>query len=48
MLKIDFQESGPDGHIGFPIGTVLAIFDLQVTSYQVSSQSACLFRRSSK
>ena len=26
--KIDFQHSG---HLGFPIGTILAIFDLQVT-----------------
>ena len=26
--KIDFQECG---HLGFPIGTILAISDLQVT-----------------
>ena len=26
--KIDFQDGG---HLGFPIGTILAIFDLQVT-----------------
>ena len=26
--KIDFQDSG---HLGFPIGTILAIFNLQVT-----------------
>ena len=25
---IDFQDGG---HLGFPIGTILAIFDLQVT-----------------
>ena len=28
MRKIDFQDGG---HLGFPIGTILAIFDLQVT-----------------
>ena len=28
--KIDFQD-GRHGFLGFPIGTVLAIFDLQVT-----------------
>ena len=27
-FKIDFQDGG---HLGFPIGTILAIFDLQVT-----------------
>ena len=26
--KIDFQEGGHGGHLGFPIGTTLAIFDL--------------------
>ena len=26
--KLDFQDGG---HLGFPIGTILAIFDLQVT-----------------
>ena len=26
--KVDFQDGG---HLGFPIGTILAIFDLQVT-----------------
>ena len=26
--KIDFQDGG---HLGFPIGMILAIFDLQVT-----------------
>ena len=36
--KIDFQDGG---HLGFPIGTILAIFDLQVTpmlptKYQVN------------
>ena len=39
--KIDFQDGGHSGHLGFPIGTILAIFDLQVTlmlptKYQVN------------
>ena len=29
--KIDFQDGGHGGHHGFPIGTILDIFDLQVT-----------------
>ena len=29
--KIDFQDGGHGGHLGFPIGTILANFDLQVT-----------------
>ena len=29
--KIDFQDGGHGGHLGFPIETILAIFDLQVT-----------------
>ena len=29
--KIDFHDGGHGGHLGFPIGTILAIFDLQVT-----------------
>ena len=29
--KIDFQDGGHGGHIAFPIGTILAIFYLQVT-----------------
>ena len=29
--KIDFQDGRHDGHLGFPISTILAIFDLQVT-----------------
>ena len=28
--KIGFQDLCSDGHLGFPIGTILAIFDLQV------------------
>ena len=29
--KIEFQDGHHSGHLGFPIGTILAIFDLQVT-----------------
>ena len=29
--KVDFQDGGHGSHLGFPIGTCLAIFDLQVT-----------------
>ena len=29
--KIDFQDGGHGGHLGFPIGTILSIFDLQLT-----------------
>ena len=28
LYKIDFRDSGQGGHIGFPIRTILAIFDL--------------------
>ena len=28
--KMDFQDGGHGGHLGFLIGTILAIFDLQV------------------
>ena len=31
MRKKDFQDGGIGGHLGFPIETILAIFDLQVT-----------------
>ena len=39
--KIDFQDGCHGSHLGFPIGTILAIFDLQVTpmlptKYQVN------------
>ena len=39
--KIDFQDGGHGGHLGFPIRRILAIFDLQVTpmlptKYQVN------------
>ena len=29
--KIDFQDGRHGGHLGFPIGTILATFDLQIT-----------------
>ena len=29
--KKDFQDGCHGGHLGYPIGTILAIFDLQVT-----------------
>ena len=29
--KTDFQDGCHGGHLGFPIGMILAIFDLQVT-----------------
>ena len=29
--KNRFQDGHHGGHLGFPIGTILAIFDLQVT-----------------
>ena len=28
---MNFQDGGHGGHLGFPIGTILAIFNLQVT-----------------
>ena len=31
-FKIDFQDVNCAGHLVFPVGTILAIFDLQVTS----------------
>ena len=31
MRKIDFQDGGHGGHLGFLIGTILAIFYLQIT-----------------
>ena len=31
MRKIDFQDGGHGSHLGFPIGMILAIFDLQIT-----------------
>ena len=30
-FKIDFQDGNCGGHLGIPIETILAIFDLQVT-----------------
>ena len=29
--KIDFQDGGHRGHLGYPIGIILTCFDLQVT-----------------
>ena len=43
--KLDFQNSG---HLGFLIWTILAIFDLHDTSYQVSSTLAFQFKRISE
>ena len=39
--KIDFQDGHHGGHLGFPIGMILALFDLQViqmlpTKFQVN------------
>ena len=41
MRKIDFQDGSHGGHLRFPIGRILAIFDLQVilmlpTKYRVN------------
>ena len=30
-FEIDFQDGGHGGYLGFPIGTILANLDLQVT-----------------
>ena len=30
MRKIDFEDGGHGSHLGYPIGIILAIFDLQV------------------
>ena len=50
--KMDFQEGGHGGHLGFTTGIILAFFFLSSShlnaSYQVSSQFAFLFRRRSK
>ena len=35
--KIDFQDGGHVSHFGFPIGTILAIFDLQVPQFLLPS-----------
>ena len=45
--KIDFQDSHHGSQLGFPFGTILAIFDLQVTptlptKYQDSANAAIL------
>ena len=47
--KIDFQDGGHGGHLGFPIGTILAIFLFTShpdASYQVLSKLARGCRRS--
>ena len=31
MRKINLQDAGYGGHLGFPIGKILAIFNLQAT-----------------
>ena len=43
----DWNYLSYGSHLGFPNGTILAIFDLQIldASYQVSSQLAFLFKR---
>ena len=46
--KIEFQDDHQGSHLGFGIRTILAIFDLQVTPMQVSSQLAFGFRRRSE
>ena len=33
--KIDFQDGGNGGHLAYPIGTILAIFDLP-TKFRVN------------
>ena len=35
--KIDFQDGGNGGHLEYPIGTILAIFHLQVTPMSLPS-----------
>ena len=48
--KIDFQDGRHGGYLGFPIGTILAIFDLchPNASYQVWSQLDFGFMRRSE
>ena len=43
-FKIDFQDGICGGHLVFPIGTILAIFDHFDDSYQVSNQLAFQFQ----
>ena len=45
--KLDFQDDGHGHHLGFPIRTILATFDLQVTP-MLPSQLAFQFGRSEK
>ena len=46
-LDVYFKDGGHGGHLGFPIRTILDIFDLRQpdASYQVSSQLAQGCRR---
>ena len=40
---MDFQDGCHGGHLGFAIGTIVAIFDLQVTRcFLASLESICL------
>ena len=43
--KIDFQDGGHGGHLGYLISTSLAIFDLQVTPILLPSKLVFRFRR---
>ena len=47
-FKIDFQDGNCGSHLGFSIGTILAIFDLQVnpmilTKFWISNQKNFTF-----
>ena len=48
-FKIYYKNGGHDGHLGFPSGMILAIFDLQVTltdtSYQVQGFPSEIYLR---
>ena len=47
--NIDVQDGRYDGHLGFPIGTILAVFDLQATPMlPTKSHLAFRFRRKSE
>ena len=43
-FKIDFQDGGRGGHFGIPIGTILAIFNLQVAPIRLSKYRVRWFR----
>ena len=41
-FKIDFQDGGHGDHLGFPIGTILAIFNLLIVPMaELSFKSIC-------